>query len=331
MVIDSYMESGEPVGSKTLSEKLGFSLSSASIRNIMHELEALGLLYAPHTSAGRMPTQQGLRIYVDGLMEIGSLSKEERERIELECQTAGYSPKDLYDKASNIMSGLSQCAGLVIAPKAEMPVKAIQFVRLESSRILVVLVMKDGLVENRIMECPPTITESELVQAANYINEMVRDQTLPQALVRIKRDMESKKAELDRITFSLVEKGLAVAPLEKESSYIVIRGHSRLLEDVKAIEDLEKARTLMSLLEEQKVAAELLNTAGSAEGVQIFIGSENAMFSSSEWSVILSPYRLNNEIVGAIGVIGPMRINYGRIIPIVDHTSKVMQKLLDRL
>ncbi len=331
LIIDSYLQTGEPVGSKTLAGMMDVGLSSATIRNVMANLESLGLLYSPHTSAGRMPTQVGLRLYVDGLMEVGSIPKHEREQIESECSAAGYSHKDIYDKASYILSGLSQCAGLVVAPKVDMALKTLQFVLLEPGRVLVVLVMRDGLVENRIMEVPRTMTESDLVQAANYLNSMIQNKTINEAQRDIINEIKARKNQLNSIVETLVEKGLAVTPTGSDIGHIVIRGQSHLLGDVRAIEDLEKARELMAMLEDQNIAVDLLNAAGEAEGVQVFIGSENKMFSSTEWSIVLSPYKVNNEIVGAIGVIGPTRINYGRIVPIVDYTSKVMQKLLDRL
>lgn len=330
IIVDSYLESGEPVGSRTISKMRGMSLSPASIRNVMKDLEEAGLLYAPHTSAGRLPTQQGLRFYVDGLMEIGRISGEERMRIDAECRSAGKSMKDVYERAGAILSGLSSCAGLVVAPKADKPVKHIQFVALDGDRTLVILVTEDGLVENRIMDSPGGVPPSSLVAAGNYLNERVRGRTLSDAQTGIAQDIRAGRTRLDAIAQDLVEKGIALPSSHpQQGGLIVIRGQSRLLDDVRAIEELERARHLMEMLEEQETMMRLLESAREAEGVQIFIGTENRVFDHSGWSMVISPYKSGEgQIIGAIGVIGPTRLNYGRVVPIVDYTSKAMARIL---
>lgn len=330
-IVDSYLETGNPVGSRTISKLSALSLSAASIRNTMADLEELGLLASPHTSAGRIPTTQGLRLYIDGLMEVGALSKEERAAIKSECGVKGISPDDMINKASGLLANLSSCASLVIAPKLDHPIKQVQFVSLNPQQILVILLMKNGMVENRIMEVSTPLPESALIAASNYLNAKLAGNTISQAQEHILQDIASNQSQLDQITQNLVQKGLAL-PQSISDGHIIVRGQSNLLEDVKAIADLERARTLLSYLEEQENMLKLLDTVSGAEGVQIFIGTENQIFNQSGWSVILSPYKNAEEkIIGAIGVVGPTRLDYDRIIPMVDYTSKVITKLVDEL
>lgn len=329
-IVDAYMATGEPVGSRIISEQLGLNLSPATIRNAMAELESIGLLSSPHTSAGRLPTQAGLRLYVDGLMQIGDLSEEDRAQINAHCQTSGQSMAQVMESATSMLSGLSSAAGLVIAPKTNKPVKQIQFIQLDVRRILVVMVMQDGLVENRVMEVAQPVPQYALQMASNYINDRLANHTLGDAQKIITGEITSRRAQIDKITAELVQKGIALDPKEKIDSHIVIRGQSRLLDDVKAMEDLEHARQLLCALEDQETISKLLNAAQSADGVQIFIGSENRMFDHSGWSMVISPYKSQeNQIIGAIGVIGPVRLNYSRIIPLLDYTSKLMERIIN--
>jgi heat-inducible transcriptional repressor len=330
-IVDSYLAGGDPVGSKTIAQHLGqhqsMSISPATIRNVMADLEEAGLLYAPHTSAGRMPTQQGLRFYVDGLMQVGHLSADERQYIETSCTPSGRSVNQILEQASTMISGLSGSAGIVIAPKTDKPIRQIQFVRLKDTQALVVLVMQDGLVENRVMDIDRDITSSALVMAANYLNDRLAGRTLNDARLLIEREIAENRAQLDSITTRLVRDGIAL-PTDKNNGVIIVRGQSKLLDDVRAVEDLENARTLLSALEEQETMMRLLSATHGAQGIQIYIGTENQMFSHSGWSMVISPYRSEDRIIGAIGVIGPTRLNYGRVIPIVDYTSRVVERLL---
>lgn len=327
-IVDSYLQTGSPVGSRTISRHTALGLSPASIRNTMADLEESGLLRSPHTSAGRIPTEQGLRLYIDGLMQIGGLSADERKSIEATCKNAGQTFDQVLRQTSNMLSGLSSCASLVIAPKMNEEVRQIQFVKLQPGKILVIMVMKNGLVENRIMPTETDIPESALISAANYINAQLGGKSIEQTQQAIREDIAANRTQLDAITQSLVEKGLALKP--ENQGHIIIRGQSRLLEDVKAMEDLERARTLLSYLEEQKNMLGLLEAVSDAEGVQIFIGTENRIFDQSGWSMILSPYKGQDEkIVGAIGVIGPMRLDYDRIIPMVDYTSRIVSRVME--
>lgn len=325
-VIEAYIETGEPVGSRTVSKILGLGLSPATIRNVMADLEESGLLYAPHVSAGRLPTQSGLRLYVDGLMQSGPLSADVRNSIDQACAVSSRSVEDLYDRAGAVLSGLSRSAGLVVAPKTDPALRQIQFVRLDSEKVLAILVSEKGAVENRIMDVPPDLPPAALVEAANYLNARIQGRTLAQTREAVRLDIEERKTQLDELTQNLVERGLALPASGR--GYLIVRGQSRLLEDVRAIEDLERARHLFARLEEEETMLRILEAAGTADGVQIFIGTENAIFNHSGWSMVISPCRTEeNLIVGAIGVIGPARLNYGKIIPIVDYTAQVMGRL----
>lgn len=329
MIVDAYLSGGDPVGSRTLSQNSGLNLSAATIRNVMADLEGAGLLYAPHTSAGRLPTAQGLRLYIDGLMEIGNLSAEERQQIESECRPGGQSVTQVLERAGSLLAGLSSGAGVVLAPKTDKPVRHIQFVQLDGERVLVVLVMQDGMIENRVMQVSGDVPPYALAAAGNYLNHHLSGRTVAEARAQIIADIEANRAQLDALSASLVHQGLALPPANAPEGHIIIRGQSKLLQDVKAVEDLERIRMLFAALEEQETVARLLDATSAAEGIQIFIGAESHTFQHEGWSMVMSPYRSGEgQLIGAIGVIGPTRINYGRIIPIVDYTSKVIGKLM---
>ncbi len=337
LIVESYLESGEPVGSRTLSRLPGIKLSPTSIRNVMQDLEESGLLQAPHTSAGRMPTQNGLRFYVDGLMSLGSLSNDERQRIEAECIAAGRNITEILDHASLLLSGLSSCASLVVAPKSEKPVRNISFVSLKGGRILVVLVTEDGLVENRIMETGIEIPDQILQTAANYLTEKLQGKTLKDARLTILDEISMHRTQLDAIAEELVRRGLELQFPRSSKGHIIIRGTSKLLEDIRAIQELEQARNLLETLENEETMLQLLDSTMHAEGVQVFIGTENRIFRYSGCSMIISSViqydstadgTHGEKVLGAIGVIGPTRINYGRIVPMVDYTSRAIGRLL---
>ena len=331
-IVDSYLAGGSPVGSRTISQNSGIDLSPASIRNTMADLENAGLLFAPHTSAGRIPTEIGLRLYIDGLMQIGALSKDEQNSIEAACTDAGRPVNEMLERTTSLLSGLSSCASLVIAPKTDEAIKQIQFVQLQPRKILAVIVLQNGLVENRVMDVEHDIPATSLITAANYLNANLQGKTIADAEKKIAAEINAHKTQLDALTQSLVSKGLALPSSGKSEGRIIIRGQSHLLEDVKALEELESARTLLGYLEEQQNMLGLLGSIEQADGVQIFIGTENQIFDQSGWSLVISPYKNTEEkIIGAIGVIGPTRLNYDRIIPMVDFTSRVMGKLVDEL
>lgn len=329
-IVEAYVQTGEPVGSRTLSRRLTTALSPATIRNVMADLEDLGLLMAPHTSAGRVPTDAGLRLFVNGILEIGALSEKERTDIEARCVAGGRSMPEMLEEATNLLSGLSSCAGLVLAPKTDRPLKHIEFINLSPGRALVVLVTEDGLVENRVVEVAVGLPPSALQMASNYLNARVVGRTLAEARTFIQKEMEDQKSQLDALTAKVVETGLATwAGTRDSQGYLIVRGQARLLEDVTALSDLERIRNLFEALETREQMMRMLDATGKAEGVQIFIGAESELFSHAGCSMIVSPYMNTKEqIVGAIGVIGPARINYARIIPMVDYTAKVIGRLM---
>jgi heat-inducible transcriptional repressor len=332
LVVESYMDTGEPVGSRTISRVNGVGLSPATIRNVMADLEEGGLLYAPHASAGRLPTDAGMRLFVDGLLEVGSLTAEERERIDSRCAAAGKSPEKVLEQASQSLAGLSHHVGLVASPKVEAPLKQIEFVNLAPGRALVVIVTEGGIVENRLIEVPLGIPAAAMVQAGNYLSTRLAGRSIAEAQEAIGRELAEHRAQLDAITKDLVERGLAVwagGGADVDTGALIIRGTSKLLDDVTAVEDLERVRRLFELLETKETMIKLMQLADKGEGVQIFIGAENELFRNTGCSMILSPYSgANRKMVGAIGVIGPKRMNYARIIPMVDYTAQVVSRLL---
>lgn len=329
LIVDAYVQTGEPVGSRTLSRLMCDSVSAATIRNVMADLEDLGLLYAPHTSAGRLPTEQGLRLFVSGLLEVGRLSEDERIEVETKCRSAGRSVEQVLGEASLMLSGLSHCAGLVLAPKTESPLKHIEFVSLAPGRALVVMVSADGVVENRLIEVPHGLPPNVLHQASNYLCSHLNGTTLEETRAVVMADLDSKKAQLDELTSRVVQAGLATWTSGAGDSALIVRGQANLLNDVHAVGDLERIRTLFDALETREHMLRLLDLVHGAEGVQIYIGSENQLFNSAGCSLIVAPYQNSREqIVGAIGVIGPTRINYARIIPLVDYTAKVIGRMI---
>jgi heat-inducible transcriptional repressor len=329
-IVESYLATGEPVGSRNLSRIIPMTLSPASVRNVMQDLEQLGLIYAPHTSAGRLPTELGLRFFVDALMQIGDLSEPDRVSIEGQVAAAGTTVENVLTEASTLLSGLTRAAGVVLTHKANVRLKHIEFVRLEPERALVVLVAEDGQVENRVLALPIGLPTSALTEASNFLNAHVRGKTLAEAKTELEAALEAGRAELDALTQKIVAAGFASwSGGERDERKLIVRGHANLLDDLKAVEDLERVRRLFDELETKRGVVDILGRAERAEGVRIFIGSENKLFSLSGSSTIISPYRdASGGIVGVIGVIGPTRLNYARIVPMVDYTAKVVSKLL---
>ena len=329
LIVDGYVQTGEPIGSRTLSRLLTQNLSPATIRNVMADLEEAGLLYSPHTSAGRLPTEAGLRLFVHGLLEIGNLAENERQNIESLCAARGKSLAQALEEAISALSGLSHCAGVVVVPKQERPLKHIEFVHLGPGRALVVLVTEDGLVENRVIEVPLGLPPAALVSAGNYLNARLVGRTIEEARSDIQEEIGSHKAQLDELTTRIVSTGLASWAGGDGESALIVRGQANLLEDVTALADLERLRSLFEMLETKETVLRLLDASRKAEGVQIFIGAESHLFGVAGCSLIIAPYQNSREqIVGAIGVIGPTRINYARIIPMVDYTAKMIGRLI---
>src|ERR1700688_3470004 len=329
-IVESYLATGEPVGSRNLSRIIPMTLSPASVRNVMQDLEQLGLIYAPHTSAGRLPTELGLRFFVDALMQIGDLTDRDRVAIEGQVAAAGKTVENVLNEASGLLSGLARAAGVVLTAKANVRLKHIEFVRLEPERALVILVAEDGQVENRVLVLPIGLPASALTEASNFLNAHVRGKTLAEAKAELETALEAGRAELDQLTQKIVAAGFASwSGGERDERTLIVRGHAHLLDDLKAVDDLDRVRRLFDELETRRGVADLWGRAERAEGVRIFIGSENKLFSLSGSSTIISPYHdASGGIVGGIGVIGPTRLNYARIVSMVDYTAKVVSKLL---
>jgi len=332
-IVDGYLASGEPLGSRNLSKIIPMTLSPASVRNVMTDLEGLGLIYSPHTSAGRLPTELGLRFFVDAMLQVGDLTPQEQAAIEGQVASAASGAKNVEDvlaEASQMLSGLSRGAAVVTTAKGGRNLKHIEFVRLEPTRALVVLVSEDGAVENRVVPLPPGLPASALVEASNYLNARIRGRTLAEVREEIEASEKRARQELDELTQRLVQAGLASwAGLESGAPQLIVRGQANLLDDLRATEDLDRIRLLFADLETKKDVIDLLGRAETGEGVRIFIGSENKLFSLSGSSMIAAPFRDGKQkIVGVLGVIGPTRLNYARIVPIVDYTAKVVGRLL---
>ena len=333
-IVERYLDTGTPVGSRDLSRMLAVGLSPASVRNVMADLEDLGLIAAPHTSAGRQPTQQGLRFFVDAMLEVGAVNEAERSQIarQIEGQTGG-NLEDLLTEASSLLSGLSHGAGVVIATKTDMVLRHIEFVRLDATQAMAILVGQDGTVENRVVQLPPGLTASALTQASNYIASLTVGKTLAEARAALREQRQERLAELDELTQKLVETGLATLSegSAMQAPTVIVRGRSNLLNHAMESEELNRMRRLFDELEQQEGLIELLGDAEKAEGVRIFIGSENKLFSLSGSSVILSPYKdANDKVVGVLGVIGPTRLNYARIVPVVDYTAQAISAVMAR-
>ncbi len=334
-LVDSYLETGDPVGSRNLSRALPMSLSPASVRNVMSDLEQIGLIAAPHTSAGRVPTDIGLRLFVDGLLEVGNLGSDERARIDAQVAASGQSndAEQILTQASNMLSGLSSCAGVVVANKADVRVKHVEFVPLEPGKALAIMVGEGEQVENRIVNLPPGLPAAALTRAANFLNARFQGRTISEIQSAVNQEITQRQAELDELTARAVQEGLAVwsgaATPDENQKNLIVRGRANLIEDQTAAEDLERIRQLFDDLESKKDLIRLLGLAEKGEGVRIFIGSENQLFSLSGSSLIIAPYRdTEQNVVGVLGVIGPTRLNYGRIIPMVDYTARAVSRLL---
>lgn len=328
-IVESFVETGEPIGSRTISKRLNMDLSPATIRNVMADLEETGLLFAPHTSAGRLPTEAGLRLFVDGILELGNLTEQERQAIDIQCVGSPDNLEGLLEDATQALSGLAHCASLVLAPKTKSPLRHIEFVNLSPGRALVVMVTEGGIVENRVIQTPPNVLPSALVEATNFLSARLVGRTLGEAYDEILTELEKHRVQLDELTARVVESGLATWSGSGQEGQLIVRGQSHLLEDVTANGDLEHIRALFTALETKGEMLKLLSLTDTAEGVQIFIGAENNLFNLAGCSMIVGPYQNSSEtIVGAIGVIGPTRMNYAHIIPMVDYTSKLISRFL---
>jgi heat-inducible transcriptional repressor len=329
-IVESYLENGEPMGSRTLSRSLSEQISSATIRNVMQDLEFLGLLDSPHISAGRIPSELGLRMFVDGLLEVNALDQSDREKLNQSVRIGEGDVAETLDRIGSALSGLTQSASLVLTPKQEEPIKHIDFVSLAPDRVLVVLVFANGEVENRLFTPPLGQTPSALRQAANFLNSLIEGRTLSEVYAVVSKEVAERRQEIDELAKGMVEKGIAVWQDRGETNErLIVRGRSNLLEPDTEEKDIERVKSLFDDLERKQDIADFLDLTEKGDGVRIFIGSENKLFSLSGSSLVVSSYmNADRKVIGAIGVIGPKRLNYGRIVPIVDYTAQLVGKII---
>jgi heat-inducible transcriptional repressor len=330
-VVEGYLASGEPIGSRSLTRILSEKISAATIRNVMQDLEYLGLLDSPHVSAGRIPTQQGLRMFVDGLMEVGAVAEDDRQRIDASASSNQRDVATMLDRVGQALSGITRGASLVLVPKQEAPIRHMEFVSLGPDRALVVLVLADGRVENRVFTPPPGLTPSAMREAANFLNHYAEGRTLADLRLTVAQDITRRRQEIDVAAAALVASGLAVWEDQGEpTERLIVRGRSNLLGEAQVgTVELDRVRQLFDDLERTRDIADFLDLAEEGEGVRIFIGSENKLFSLSGSALVVAPYmNADRRIIGAVGVIGPTRLNYGRIVPIVDYTAQLVGRLM---
>nr|WP_245412205.1 heat-inducible transcriptional repressor HrcA [Notoacmeibacter ruber] len=334
LIVESYLDTGEPLGSRNLARMLPNALSAATVRNVMSDLEYLGLIYSPHTSAGRMPTEGGLRFFVDAFMELGGLGDQERKSIDRQVSDAGRNATmdTMLTEASQMLSGLSHGAGLVVTGKVEVALKHVEFVMLEPGKALAILVSESGDVENRIVDVPAGVTPSQLTEAANFLNHHIRGRTLVEARDEMGLRLDEMRQTIDDLSADLVRRGLAIwGEGQDNTTRLIVRGRSNLLSNIQDAQDLSVLRHLFDDLERKENLVQLLDLAEEGSGVRIFIGSENRLFSLSGSSLVVAPYRDGaNRVVGALGVIGPTRLNYRQVVPVVDYTAQVITKMLSR-
>jgi len=329
-VVESYLETGTPSGSETILKRVGINLSSSSIRAILSNLQKEGLLFAPHTSAGRLPTDKGMRFFVDGLLEFGRISEIEKENIRQQCLSKGKSYQDVLDEASKTMSGLSNYAGIVIAPKYHKNIKHLEFIRINKSQIMLIIAYENGEIENKILEDNGKYTSNTLQQTSNYLNFKFQNKNINEIRKAIEKEIVDSKNELETLSSKLVSQGILETSPNLSNPYIFMHGQSNLLKDDIISKDLDQIRNLFDEIEKKTNFVDILENAGKAEGVQIFIGSKNFLFKHSGLSMVMAPYKnKDQEIIGAIGVVGPTRLNYAKIVPLVDYTSKIIGKVVD--
>lgn len=331
-LVDTYLETGEPVGSRTIARILPSGLSAASVRNVMMDLEDAGLIFSPHTSAGRVPTEIGLRFFVDALMEVGAMSNEERARIDAQVAASNRPRRieDVLGEATTLLSGLSHHAGVIVAPKLNARLKHIEFVNLGPGRALVILVGEDGSVENRVVDVPAGLPPAALTRASNYLSARFQGRTIQEVQHFVKTEVEKLRRELDEVAARIVETGVAVwSGGSSDDKTLIVKGQANLLGNSAAAADLDRVRKLFDDIENKRELVQLLGAAELGEGVRIFIGSENRLFSLSGSSLVVAPYKNSEEkIIGVLGIIGPTRMNYARIIPMVDYTARVISRMI---
>lgn len=328
-LVDAYIETKEAVGSRLLSKRSQFDISSATIRNIMADLEDLGLLYAPHTSAGRIPTEAGLRFFINSILECSDIETFDNE-FKLLYEN-GNNTGNILENITSVLSGLSKCAGIVSSPKADPIIKKIDFVLLSDDNLLTIIVSENGHVENRMSKFKTRIDQDKLQILSNYMSSKLTGHTLSQGLYLIKKEIEDHKHNLDKLSEELLKQGIEVWRDENKSDSMILKGYANLLDNIDEIEELNDIKDLFETMDTKTTMLQLLNSASKADGVQVFIGSENPYFQISGCSLVLSPYKSNDgKIIGSVGVIGPTHMEYRKIIPLVNYTSKVISKFLNK-
>ena len=328
-IVIAYCENGEPVGSQKLWGRLKTPLSTATIRNVMAHLESLGLLYAPHTSAGRLPTEEGLRLFVDGLLEIQSLKESDHDYLESLCALKGYDFEDILEKTGSALSGLSKCASIVFVPKSESPLKHIEFVSLDKNQLLAVIVTQDARIENRLITLEETFNPSMLTEASNYISTKFAGKTLSEVKQMLRLELTKERGQMTKLMQDMLNKSVGQLDIQRRQSTLIIKGQSRLLQEISHVQDLQKLSFLFEELEMKENLIQLLDASIHAEGVQIFIGSNNPIASLAETSMIITPCKnQENRVIGALGVIGPRHLNYSRVIPLVDKTARLVEQFI---
>jgi heat-inducible transcriptional repressor len=328
-IVNAFIQENAAVGSRTISQMMSNPVSAATVRNVMADLQERGLIDSPHTSAGRIPTNDGLRLYIHSYMERHDLSPDERRVIEEQCQDHGRSPKEIFEQTSRILSGMSSSIGMVVVPKNDSPIRHIEFKEIEPGRAIVIIVQENGHIENRLIDMPQGVSAGDMQAASNYLKSKVFGRTIGEIKEVIEESMSAAKKELDDLTAKVVESGAAIR-VHNDADILIVQGASNMLaQSSVSQEDLEEIQRLFNLLEDQAIASKLLQEARKGEGVQIYIGSDNQVVKSRQFSMILSPaLNADNKIVGVTGVIGPRRLNYRRIVPVVDYTSQVMSRLI---
>ena len=328
-VVETYLKTGSPSGSETILKKGGIDLSSSSIRLILANLQKQGLLFAPHTSAGRLPTDKGMRLFVDGLLEFGRLTKAEQENIKQQCLSKGALFQDVLEEASKMISGLSNHAGIVVAPKYQNNIKHIEFIRLNDTQVMSIIASTTGQIENRIMDDEGSYSDTLLREISNFLNYKYSNKSIDEIKKDIQSDINSSKGRLEALSKTLVQNGILGLEPSSQNPYIFLHGQSSLLEDEIVSKDLDQIRKLFDEIENKTNFVDILENTNSAKGVQIFIGSQNFLFKHSGLSMVMAPYKNKEQkIIGAIGVVGPTRLNYAKIVPLVDYTSKIIGKVL---
>ena len=327
LIVDDFLNEGKPVGSRRLSIKMGEQLSPASVRNVMFDLQEAGLLKSSHSSAGRVPTDLGLRFFVDGLLQVGKIGKNQSKEIQRTIDHSSANVEQICSDAGTLLSGLLDCAGIVLAPKLNGFLKHIEFVPMSKDKALVILITDDGIIENRIISLPKGLPNSTLIETTNYLNSIIKGRTLLESKKIINEEIKNDKVRIDNMVQKLIDDGIACWNDASRKNKLIVTGTAKLFDDIKAIEQLEDTRVLIEKLENKKNLMGIIDETQQADGLQIFIGSENNLFGLTDCTTIISPFRnKEKEIIGAIGVIGPMRLNYAKIIPVVDYTANLIGK-----